>query len=696
MSKCDVYLHLDKTRFRQLEEITGEVRVRVNKDCKCKGLVLRASWRTSGKGDVNFGNGSAVTLFQGTWKAGQQQIYRFSLPTTGGPCTYKGKLISINWTLKAQADIPWALDPKDKKPFWLDPGPVSNYFAGRSFKRPSSLSESKSRNQMIMWGTLIASVCFMSGLQHLVHSDFHSIRLLFEAFGFLLGVGVASFQPVRRLLASRKLGKVSVYIPYYVIHPGGVLPVKVTLEGGKGQVVKNIFAQLKCIEAATYTRSHMGTSSSHRTDESVTVHHTVFSRKFTTSIDGAGRRSMSQGRALQKDLQVNIPDDAFPSFTFGYNRLTWFLSVQIEIPGWPDWKKTMEIAVLPSRSYKPPATIASRVAPGLLGGAPKSIAAAAVAAAPVAAVASVAPAASVADAIPALAPLTPGRAPAPLKPGAPPAGFSPPAPLASRVRGEKAGQRFAVAVCRWARPPAEVAQSLASHFGMTAYDLSMQLSGPLPLIVGQDMDAEEAGGLVEILMEQGHRVITLDMGLVPEPEALITVRDFRLREQGLLVLDERKVKHELAWSEVQALIRAVHQDDPKKKRDKDAHSVSLGQKRSDERLADTDQSAREQALYLVPKDARRTLLFRENRVRYQGLGSRMAQTKQQSFLTLVDILRKLAPEAFFDERLCRSIYTEGQSAMKAVKKSSGSSDNHASVTDLMVQVLLAAKQQGQL
>ncbi len=657
MSKCDIFLHLDKTRFRQLEEITGEVRVRVNKDCKCKGLVLRASWRTSGKGDANFGPGSAVTLFQGTWKAGQQQIYRFSLPTTGGPCTYEGKLISINWTLWAQADIPWALDPKDKKPFWLDPGPVSNYYAGASFKRPSSRSESKSRNQQILLGTIIASLCFMSGLQHLVHSDFHGIRLLFEAFGFLLGAGVASFQPVRRLLASRKLGKVSVYIPYYVIHPGGVLPVKVTMEGGKGQVVKNIFAKLKCIEAATYRRRRMGTSSSHRTRESVTVHQTVFSRKFTTSIDGAGRRAMSQGRALQKDLQVNIPDDAFPSFTFGYNRLTWQLSVQIEIPGWPDWKKTMEIAVLPSRSYKPPSTMASRMAP----------------AQKVDTLSDVEEMASV----------------------APPVGFSPSKPVASRVSGEKAGQRFAVAVCRWARPPAEVAASLASHFGMTAYDLSMQLSGPLPLIVGQDMDAEAAGGLVEILMEQGHRVITLDMGLVPEPEALITVRDFRLREQGLLVLDERRVKQELVWSEIQALIRAVHKAAPKAE-EESSLSVPIGHRSKGGKIADAGQPAREQVLYLVPKDARRTLLFRENRVRYQGLGSRMAQTKQQSFLTLVDILRKLAPEAFFDERLCRSIYTEGQSAMKAVKKSSGSSDNHASVTDLMVQVLLAAKQQGQL
>ncbi|MBW2703103.1 MAG: hypothetical protein JRF33_19945 [Deltaproteobacteria bacterium] len=213
--------------------------------------------------------------------------------------------------------------------------------------RPSSQSESKGSNQQIVLGAIVASVCFMSGFQHIVYSDFDGIRLLFEAFGFLIGVGVPSFQPLRRLLASRKLGKVSVYLPFYVTHPGGVLPVKVSVEGGKGLGVKNIFAELKCIESAT--QEILGDSR-----KKVTAYHTVFSRNFTTSIDGENRRAMSQGRLLQKDFQFNIPDDAFPSFAFRYNGLTWQLSVKIEIPDWPDWEKTMMVAVIPSRSYKPP------------------------------------------------------------------------------------------------------------------------------------------------------------------------------------------------------------------------------------------------------------------------------------------------------------------------------------------------------
>ncbi|MBW2703104.1 MAG: hypothetical protein JRF33_19950 [Deltaproteobacteria bacterium] len=682
MSKCDIFLHLDKPRFRQLEEITGEVRVRVNKDCKCKELVLSTRWLTKGKGDLDAGDGHNITLFRGSWKAGKEYKYPFSMATPAGPCTYDGKLIFVNWTLKAQADIPWAIDPKDKKPFSLGPGPVSNYFAGRSFRPPTAQTVSLRQTKQTILGIIITSIVSMSILAHLLNASFSMTRLLLEIFAIAVGVGLAAFSPMRRLLASRKLGKVSVYLPSYMVHPGGELPLTVTVEGGKGQVIKKVFTTLKAVEAATYEQTR-SMSDDHRRS-SVTRHNTVFSRRFTSSVDGVGRRAMSKGGSMRKDIRVSIPEDAAPSFKLGHNRLTWYLSVQLEIPDWPDWEKTMMIAVIPDRSYKPPATMASRMAPAQKGDTLPEVEE----------MASVA-AASVADAIPALAPLTPGRPPAPLKPGAPPAGFSPPKPVASRVSGEKVGQRFVVAVCRWARPPAEVAQSLASHFGMTAYDLSMQLSGPLPLIVGQDMDAEEAGGLVEILMEQGHRVITLDMGLVPEPEALITVRDFRLREQGLLVLDERKVKQELAWSEIQALIRAVHKADPKAEKESSLR-VPIGNRSTGGKIADAGQPAREQVLYLVPKDARRTLLFRENRVRYQGLGSRMAQTKQQSFLTLVDILRKLAPKAFFDERLCRSVYTEGQSAMKAVKKSSGSSDNHSSVTDLMVQVLLAAKQQGQL
>ena len=685
MSKCDIFLHLDKTRFRQLEEITGEVRVRVNKDCKCKELVLSTRWLTKGKGDLDAGDGHNITLFRGSWKAGKEYKYSFSMATPAGPCTYDGKLIFVNWTLKAQADIPWAIDPKDKKPFFLEPGPVSNYFGGKFFQPPAAQTLSLRQMKQTILGIIMATAASMSLLAHLLNASFSMTRLLLEIVAIAVGVGLAAFSPIRRLLASRKLGKVSVYLPSYVMHPGGELPLTVTVEGGKGQVIKMVFTTLKAVEAATYKKTRSVSDNHHHDRSSVTMHNTVFSRRFTSSVDGVSRRAMSKGGSMRKDIRVSIPEDASPSFRLGHNRLTWYLSVQLEIPDWPDWEKTMMIAVIPSKSYKPPTPMASRMAPAQKVDTLSDVEE----------MASVAPAASVADAIPALAPLTPGSPPAPLKPGAPPAGFSPPAPLASRVSGEKAGQRFVVAVCRWARSPAEVAQSLASHFGMTAYDLSMQLSGPLPLIVGQDMDAEEAGGLVEILMEQGHRVITLDMGLVPEPEALITVRDFRLREQGLLVLDERKVKQEMAWSEIQALIRAVHKADPKAEEESSLR-VPIGNRSTGGKIAGAGQPAREQVLYLVPKDARRTLLFRENRVRYQGLGSRMAQTKQQNFSTLVDILRKLAPEAFFDERLCRSVYTEGQSALKAVKKSVGSSGNHSSVTDLMVQVLLAAKQQGQL
>jgi hypothetical protein len=105
---------------------------------------------------------------------------------------------------------------------------------------------------------------------------------------------------------------------------------------------------------------------------------------------------------------------------------------------------------------------------------------------------------------------------------------------------------------------------------------------------------------------------------------------------------------------------------------------------------------REQVLYAIPRDATRSALLRENAVRYEGLGTNMQQTRQQNFATLVETLRHHAPAAFYDDRLNRAAHTQAQSAISAVLGAGDSADTPVAVTDLLVQVLLAAQLQGQL
>jgi hypothetical protein len=59
----------------------------------------------------------------------------------------------------------------------------------------------------------------------------------------------------------------------------------------------------------------------------------------------------------------------------------------------------------------------------------------------------------------------------------------------------------------------------------------------------------------------------------------------------------------------------------------------------------------QRVLYVIRKSGHDHLLLGERTLRYDGLGERAGTTTQESFATLVQELRRLAPQALYDERL---------------------------------------------
>jgi len=88
-------------------QLTGKVRLKSQEDINCRGLTVELGWHTDGKGDKDRQAVVKETKDLMEIFAGQEIEMPFSLAVPEqGPISYKGKLLSITWTLRAVIDIP--------------------------------------------------------------------------------------------------------------------------------------------------------------------------------------------------------------------------------------------------------------------------------------------------------------------------------------------------------------------------------------------------------------------------------------------------------------------------------------------------------------------------------------------------------------------------------------------------------------
>ena len=128
MSKCDLKLTIfDREDHYQFgDTVNGEVEVDVNKDCNCNGIDLVLLYRAHGRGNRFEKKTTSLRLFQGRLVAGARKRFSFEAKLDSGPVTYHGKYLNVDWYVRAQADIPWAIDPKGEGDICVQAGDHSD------------------------------------------------------------------------------------------------------------------------------------------------------------------------------------------------------------------------------------------------------------------------------------------------------------------------------------------------------------------------------------------------------------------------------------------------------------------------------------------------------------------------------------------------------------------------------------------
>lgn len=326
MSKCDVAISTQKTNYKLGDTVKGQVTVEVNKECKCDGLVLKKYWLTHGKGNRSRGVREELELFQGVWQPGVY-TYSFSFVLDEGPFSYHGHYINIDWYLSAQADIPWALDPKDEVEFILEkdidnvPENIKGYELHHEASKTISLTN-------IGYFKYFPLLFVIAGVLMIYFGNEWFMGGIFTIVGSII-----FYKLIQSSIAERKLGGVQCVIDEYNLRPGDYLNFSVSFTPKSNISINAASVKLIGREVAV---SGSGTNK--------TTHTHTFHKEETPIL---AQGSFSSGMPVRDKRRLEIPGNAAPTFSTSDNQIEWSIVVLIDIPKWPDWEDSLSITVRP-------------------------------------------------------------------------------------------------------------------------------------------------------------------------------------------------------------------------------------------------------------------------------------------------------------------------------------------------------------
>ena len=326
MSKPKLSIELaDPDRvYRDGDTVTGIVRVEIDKDVMCSGLVIESVWRTHGRGNVNTGPGQSVTAFQGQWRAGERLEYPFELRVADWPPSYHGHYLNVDHYVDARAKIAWAFDPKASAAFVMRPTTPESH-QSKSAMQINSVA-AKSVIVIVVLSVLAGFMCAAVGV--IVAIGWFATPLL------LLPVGGIAFWVLRVWLPKYLLGNVVFNLVNSDVGAGDVLAGELVLKPRRSVQINGITVKAEGLEQV------VSGSGSNQT----THRHPFFDHQETVREAG----SLTAGAELRLPIRFKVPRDAPYSLDLPSNKLIWKLELRIDIPRWPDWVKRSVFSVVPS------------------------------------------------------------------------------------------------------------------------------------------------------------------------------------------------------------------------------------------------------------------------------------------------------------------------------------------------------------
>ena len=259
-----------------------------------------------------------------------------------------------------------------------------------------------------------------------------------------------------------------------------------------------------------------------------------------------------------------------------------------------------------------------------------------------------------------------------------------------------------VAVTRWACPPEDELVELAAVLGITPYDLRLRIMGPVPVVMGNRFNENEANRLLATLLKRGHGAVCCAQASIVSSSDMLSPRDFSLETTALVVHDKHEIR--IPFEDITALVYATQatthsetQIQKKKKFSLGRTALTGGLVRSKKvkKEVRSEDSEREQVLYIFCNCQPGHFYLVESRLRYTNLAHLMCATTGENFKSLLAVLKTGAYAALFDDRLALRPRKSTLTSFTTTIGSQQTTQSNASENDLIAHLILIAHQQKQ-
>jgi len=219
-----------------------------------------------------------------------------------------------------------------------------------------------------------------------------------------------------------------------------------------------------------------------------------------------------------------------------------------------------------------------------------------------------------------------------------------------------------VVIYGWRLDEMEAAKVVAEAMGTVVFEARQKLSGGGPATVANFADAQQAEALASKLAAGGVPAMVIDPQAVRQTSRPFTVRQFELGKQALTIEPFAGERQVIPYAEIDLLLVAICSVGQEATIEQvSERRFSLGKTllaggvpmtrkvtREQTRMAEV----RDESLWLYAKGPL-AAVFGRTTLNYDGLGAARQLTRDLNFARLKQELRRLAPQARYDDRLLK-------------------------------------------
>lgn len=222
----------------------------------------------------------------------------------------------------------------------------------------------------------------------------------------------------------------------------------------------------------------------------------------------------------------------------------------------------------------------------------------------------------------------------------------------------------AVVMTDWKEESDEMIGSIAETLGITVFEVRQRLIGGRPAVIAGFADPEQAGTLTNQLNSLGIGTFVINTDEVDTRDNYIIVRRFIFNVESLRIETGDRKHAEIPYRNIHVLLPATsiakyHETKTVKER-----KFSLGRTliaggipmtKKVERQKEISGATHTKVLYLFVGKRRQPVVFCQDGLLYDGLGSAIQVSQELNFTYLMDELHRRCPNAVYDDRLLRRV-----------------------------------------